>query len=352
MARTWRVAVIGLGHWYSAYGLARAMPEYSRAELVAAAWDDKVQLEAFTTSFGVRGYADYREMLEREEVDIVHLASPVARIPEITIHCAGAGKHLVLGKPMAMSVAEADRMVEAVESAGVVCMPFQGIMRLRGKELKSRVDAGEIGNIILLHQTSRWSIAEDWYSSGKPGWFADPSQVPGGAFIDEGIYWIDFFRWLASSEVTRVEAKTANLVHKDIAVEDWGMATFTFANGIIATLEAAWTINAPRKSGPSPKQNAVVRMEIVGSRGEIIDQWFRSPGRAVLTAGASDWIFERQSEAPPFAPPAPFPLGHLIDCLDNDTKPIATIRDARSSFVVAMAAYESARKGLAIQLAS
>jgi predicted dehydrogenase len=78
-------------------------------------------------------------------------------------------------------------------------------------------------------------------------------------------------RWLSSSEVVQVEAKMANLVHTDIAVEDWGMATFTFANGIIATLEASWTINAPRKSGPSPKQNSVVRLEVVGTRGEIID---------------------------------------------------------------------------------
>ncbi len=159
----------------------------------------------------------------------------------------------------------------------------------------------------LLHQTSRWSIAEDWYKSGKPGWFADPTQVPGGAFIDEGIYWIDFFRWFSSSEVVQVEAKMANLVHKDIAVEDWGMATFTFANGVLATLEASWTINAPQKSGPSPKQNSVVRLEVIGTRGEIVDQWFRTPGRAVLAAGASDWVFERQSEEP-FAPPSPFPL--------------------------------------------
>ena len=95
---------------------------------------------------------------------------------------------------------------------------------------------------------------------------------------------------------------------------------FTFANGVIATLEASWTINAPRKTGPSPKQNTVVRLEVVGTRGEIVDQWFRSPGRAVLAAGAADWVFERQSE-PPFNPPSPFPLPHLIECLENDSRP-------------------------------
>ena len=69
-----------------------------------------------------------------------------------------------------------------------------------------------------------------------------------------------------------------------------------------------------------------------------------------MAAGANDWVFERQLEAPPFAPPAPFPLGHLVDCLDDNTAPIATIHDARSSFVTAMAAYDSAREGRPIKL--
>jgi len=347
--RKWRVAILGLGHWYSAYNLARALAEYPRAQLVAVGWHDKARLDEFTGTFDVDGYTDYDALLERERIDIVHIAAPVSELEQLTIKAARAGKHMILGKPLAMNVEQADRMVEAVEAAGVTCFPFQGIMRLRAADLKRRLDAGEIGDLLLLHQTSRWSIAEDWYNSGRPGWFVDPRHVPGGAFIDEGIYWIDAFRWLAGSEIVQVEAKIANLVHKDIGVEDWGMATFTLASGVVATLEASWTINAPRATRPSPKQNSVVRLEIVGSRGEMIDQWYRAPGRAVLAAGAADWVFERQSE-PPFAPPSPFPLHHLIECLDSNQTPVATIRDARRSFVAAMAAYDSAREGRAVRL--
>jgi predicted dehydrogenase len=343
-----KVAVIGLGHWYSAYGLARSLPEYPGATLVAAASPEPQKLDAFTSTFNVRGYHDYRELLEREAVDVVHIATPVSEMADVAIAAARAGKHMVLGKPMAMTVAEADRMVEAVEQSGVACFPFQAIGRLRIADLVRRIRGGEIGEVRVIHQTCRWSIAEDWYQSGKAGWFADPRFVPGGAFIDEGIYWIDFFRYLTGSEIVKVDARMANLVHTDIAVEDWGMATFAFANGVLATLEASWTINAPRKSGPSPKQNSVVRLEVVGTRGEIVDQSFRSPGRAILAAGAADWVFERQAEAPTFAPPAPFPLGHLIECLDSGRPPIASIREARDAFVAAMAAYESARLGRAV----
>ncbi len=165
----WRVAILGLGHWYSAFGLARGLREYPKAELVAAAWDNERQLETFTRTFGVKGYRDYGELLERERVDIVHLAAPVAQLADLTIRSAQAGKHIILGKPMAMNVAEADRMVDAVEAAGVSCLAFQGISRLRSADIKARIDAGDIGDLVLLHHVCRWSIAEDWYRSGHPG---------------------------------------------------------------------------------------------------------------------------------------------------------------------------------------
>ena len=172
--RPWRVAVLGLGHWYSAFGLARALPEYPKATLVAAAWHNPTQLAEFASAFGVDAYTDYDAVLAREDVDIVHIAAPVAEIPALAIRAARAGKHIILGKPMAMTVAEADAMVDAVHAAGVTCVAFQGLMRLRAGALKARIDSGEFGELAVLHQTSRWSIAEDWYQSGTPGWFVDP----------------------------------------------------------------------------------------------------------------------------------------------------------------------------------
>jgi predicted dehydrogenase len=347
-SKQWRVAQLGLGHWYSAYNLARALPEYPRAVLAGVAWHDRAQLDTFATTFGVAAYDDYDALIGRDDVDIVQIGAPVSEMAALTIRAAQAGKHVLVGKPIAMTMAEADRMVEAVEAAGVVCVPFQSQMRLRTAGLRDRVERGEIGDLALLHGTARWAIAEDWFRSGRPGWFADPAHVPGGAFIDEGIYWLDCFRWLAGSEVVEVQARMANLVHPGLAVEDWGQAWLTFANGVRATLEAGWTIAAPRATGPSPKQNAVVRLEIIGTRGEIMDQWFRAPGRAVLAAGAADWVYERQSEEM-LAPAVPQPLDHLIDCLEHGRPPIATIHDARASMAIALAAYQSAREGRSIR---
>lgn len=349
MPKVWRVGVLGLGHWYSAYGLARALPEYPKAELVAAAWHDRSQLEEFCDSFGLSGEVDYEAVLSREDVDIVHLAPPVSEMSDLAVRAARAGKHIILGKPMAMTLEQADRIVEAVEEADVMCVPFQAIMRFQYQDLRERIANGEIGEIAVLHGTARWSVAEDWYRSGSPGWFVDPSKVPGGALIDEGIYWIDLFGWFAGSPVAEVHARTANLVHRNLEVEDWGHATFVFESGVIATLEGAWTINAPRATGPSPKHNSVVRLEIVGTEGEIADQWFRDPGRSVLLSGAADWSFERSASAP-YEPTTPMPLAHLIECLETGSSPIATVHDARAAFAAAMAAYDSAGTGRTVRV--
>ena len=348
---TYRVGVLGLGHWYSAYGLARGLLEYPKAELVACASLDEAKATEFAETFGISAYTSYSELLEKADVDIVLIAAPVSEIPECTELAARAGKHMILGKPMAMTLAEADRMVEVVEAAGVLCIPFEVVARLGAMGLKQRISNGEIGDIAVMHQASRWSIAEDWFQSGKPGWFVDPAHVPGGALIDEGIYAIELFSWLADSEIVEAEARVANIVHTDLEVEDWGMATFTLDNGVIATLEAAWTINAPQKTGPSPKQNAVVRLEIIGTRGEIMTQNYRDPGFAVLAAGADNWVFERQA-GESFGPSSPGPIAYLINCLEQNLQPVSTIRDAHHSFTAALAAYESVRLGRAVRLAS
>ena len=348
MPNKWRIGILGLGHWYSAYGLARGLAESGRADLVAVACPDPGKLGAFAGTFGVQGFGSYEELLAKAEVDAVHICPPVAEIPGCTIAAAEAGKHMVLGKPMAMTVEQADEMVKVVKRSGVKCLPFQAMYRSRWAGLKKRIDAGLIGDIVVMHSTGRWSIAEDWWRSGKAGWFADPKQVPGGALIDEGIYGVDQLRWLAGAPVVEVSAKTANLVHKDIGVEDWGMATFTYANGVVATLEAGWTINSPRTTGPSPKQNATRRTEIVGTKGEIIED-SQVGGLSILAAGAAGWVVERPSDEP-YTPPALGPMGQLLDCLDAGTDPVASIEDAREGYVAAMAAYQSAREGRPVRL--
>ena len=82
--KKWKVGILGLGHWYSAYGLARSLPEYPRAELVAVAAADSPHLDQFAQTFGVPSYHDPAALLERRDIDIVQISARVSQVPGLT----------------------------------------------------------------------------------------------------------------------------------------------------------------------------------------------------------------------------------------------------------------------------
>ena len=258
---------------------------------------------------------------------------PCRELEDLTIQAARAGKHMVLGKPMAMtrgagrsdgrSGRDGRRHVLSVsgDHASARCR-VESADRHRARSATSFCCTRPAAGRSPRTGTTR----------ARPAGSSIRTHVPGGAFIDEGIYWIDLFRWLAGARSCRSRRRSRT----------WSTRTSPSKTGAWRRSRSPTASSRrwrPRgrstrrgRPGPSPKQNSVVRLEVVGTRGEIIDQWFRAPGRAVLAAGADDWVFERQSE-PPFGPPSPFPLNHLIECLDNNQTPAATIQDARRSLL-------------------
>ena len=126
--RKWRVAILGLGHWYSAYNLARALPEYPRRGTDRGR---RGTTRRSWTNSPARSTSTATPTTTRSSSTSASTSSTSRRrcreLEDLTIKAARAGKHMILGKPMAMTVEQADRMVEAVETAGVTCFPFQGI---------------------------------------------------------------------------------------------------------------------------------------------------------------------------------------------------------------------------------
>lgn len=340
-----KVAIMGLGHWYIAFAVGRAAIESSLYEIVGVSDPRKEKLKEFCDTFKVKPYEDYRELLKNENIEIVVIVPPTLRIPEYTIAAAEAGKHILMGKPMAMSLKEADQALRAVKKAGIKLVAFEAMVRL-GKPPKDT-----IGDILAISTVMHQGIAEDWFRSGTPGWFADPTQVPGGAFIDEGIYVIEAHRFCADSEVKRVDyARTANLIFKDIQVEDFGQASLTFENGVISSMEISWTISQPkpRNRGSLTKANAFTYTTIIGSDGEIVDGGLLVD-RAVLSKEFPYWVIHRPRPEIS-ARPAFQALDYLIECIEKDEKPVASGEDARKSLEVALAVYKSAKTGKPVTL--
>jgi predicted dehydrogenase len=256
-----------------------------------------------------------------------------------------------MGKPMAMTLKEADRVLNTVRKEGVKLVAWEAMVRLSNKIFEDKIS--KVASITtVMHQ----GIAEDWYHSGKPGWFADPEQVPGGAFIDEGIYAIEAHRFYAKSEVKEVNyAKMENFVFKDIKVEDFGQANMTFKNGAISSLEIGWTISQPQPKnfGRMTKANAFNYTFIVGKEGTVIYE-NRPPGLNTKTVNilGNDypyWVSHKPVQEYSGAPSFQI-FDYLVECIEQDKKPLASGEDARKSLEVALAVYKSAKTGKPVTL--
>jgi predicted dehydrogenase len=344
MNQTYGVGIIGMGHWYMPFNIARVLAEDSNCKLIAVSDPRPEKLKDFAQRFAIRDtYENYENLLTREDIDIVLVAPPTVKIPEYVVRAAEAGKHIIMGKPMAMTLSKADQALSAVKKAGVKLVAWEAMAKLG-----SRVSKNEIGNVASISTVMHQGIAEDWHHSGTPGWFADPSQVPGGAFIDEGIYTIEAHRFYAESEVKEVNyARTQNLVFRDLAVEDFGQAILTFKNNVSSLIEVGWTISqpTPKYYGRMTKANALNYTFITGTEGSVIYER-RAPGLSsgkidVLNNTYPHWI--THNPVPEyFGVPTFNVLTHLIECIEQDKAPLLSGEDARKSLEVALAVYRSA----------
>ena len=342
------VGILGLGYWYGAYRLARALQEHDKARLVGVYDEQPERSLTFTRVFEAQQVFSPEELINRNDLDIVFISASSNRIPEYGSLAASANKHLIIGKPIARSLEEADKLVMAVErsKSKIVTMEAydSAIIRLRESNIISLITSGQIGQIVRVQSISHSSIAESWYCSGKPGWFADPNQSPGGAFIDYAIYDLEVLKYIAKAPVNRIHfARIGNLVHHDLPVEDWGVAHFSFENGIEASMEASWTIVTPNVTKPSPKVNSYSHLEIIGTQGCILFDLLPYEHASVLTHSYPYWADFRIVRSKTASEPPVFgPLEHLIDCIENEQEPIASLRDARDCLATIMEMYNKA----------
>ena len=335
---TVRFGFVGLDHWYNAFPTLEELKQNPDAEVVALAHRDAARAREASGRFGVPVAASYDEVIGREDVDAVCVFTSTDEVADVSIRALEAGKAVVAIKPMAMNLADADRVVEAVRRTGGRYFPNDAARRFSpaNVQFKGWIEEGKIGDLLAAHCVFRAGLPRDWPDSQTPGWFADPSRAPGGAFIDHAVYHVDVLRWLFGSEVVSVTAMMANVRHKEVAVEDWGHAVLRFANGMVGTIEDTWT------SGPGAPKEAI---EIVGSRGSLIND--SAVGRMVVTGefGLNGWL-----HVPVPATRASF-INHVIRVLRGDEQPVSTAEEARTNLAVCLAIYEAARSGREVRVA-
>lgn len=156
----------------------------------------------------------------------------------------GRGKHILCDKPIALTLEEADEIIRLSREAGVKLMvPFNPRFQLPLIKVKKALDGGEVGDLASVFAVKYGKLPTKIPGLAEFDWFLDPDQAGGGGFLDIGIHAVDALRWLAGSEARRVYAHVGAVLHQDLAVDDLGLVTIEFENGVVGALSSV---------GPTP----------------------------------------------------------------------------------------------------
>ncbi len=231
---TVRVALFGTG-WIMRFH-ARAVLEHPGAELVAAANWREESLARLAEEFAVpRTTTRWEDLAEDPDVDAVVVATPNALHAPQTIACLRAGKHVLVEKPMAATLSEAEAMRDAARASDAFlmvahCWRFHEDVR----RLRDRIAAGELGEVV---KTRGYGIHAKW---GPSGWFTDPALAGGGALLDMGVHAIDTARFLLGDPQPRRVCAVVGRRYGDYEVDDDGILLITWDNGTNSIVESGW----------------------------------------------------------------------------------------------------------------
>ena len=289
---TIRLGVLSLHNHYHAFPMAdyihRGVPG---VELVAIHDERRDYASDYARQFAIPLVAPTRNEL-LANVDAVLVMSHTAAHHDDVIACAKAGKHVLLDKPIALTVTEADAMVAAANEAGIVFMLAYHVRFLPVyQKAKALIDEGVIGRPMTMKMSIRCPLqyVTDTPTSNTPGWYVDPARAGGGGFLDHAVHYTDAMRYLLGSEGTRVFGKVAKLTDHDIAVDDYGVCVVTTDQGQLVTLESTWHAADWYSPMASPEECL-----IIGTEGEIHVHPQKSPqlevsGRGIPGRQYFDW---------------------------------------------------------------
>ncbi len=258
-------AIIGCGMIAKFH--AKAIAELKGSKLVACHSRSIDKANEFAAAFGGTGYDDLRKMLANPAVDVVTICTPSGAHLEPGLEAAKAGKHVLVEKPLEVTTARCDKLIEACSKAGVqLGTIFPSRFHKSAQLLKSASEQGRFGTVSLAAAYVKWFRTQAYYDSGK--WRGTWELDGGGALMNQAIHSVDLLLWLMGP-VKSVSSMTALRAHERIEVEDAATAILEFDSGALGTIEAT-TAAYP---------GTLKRIEIAGSLGsatleeEAIKQW-------------------------------------------------------------------------------
>jgi predicted dehydrogenase len=329
---------------------ARAIAEVRGARLVACYDDVPAAAERLAAATGCRVYRELDALLADPAVEVVTVATPSGAHLGPAVAAAEAGKHVIVEKPLEITLARCDQIITACRKAGVVLSTiFPSRFHDPARELKRAVDEGRFGRLSLGDALVKWYRTQAYYDSGA--WRGTWELDGGGALMNQAIHSVDLLAWIMGP-IAEIRAQFGLVGHQRIAVEDVAVASVRFANGALGVIEASTAVYP----------GYLKRIEIHGSEGsavmeeEDITRWDFAKKKA-RDAAIQRKMAEKQSGAGGAADPAA--IGHhgharqfrdVVAAIRRASPPLIDGCEGRRSVEIILGIYKAAETGRAVLL--
>lgn len=292
----------------------------------------------------IKRYTDYKKMVEEMKPELVGIATESGIHAEIALYCIDHGVHVIIEKPMAMSMADADEIIRRSEEKGVkVSACHQNRFNVAVQEMRNALEAGRFGKLSHGSIHVRWNRNQDYYTQApwRGTWAQD-----GGALMNQCIHGIDLLRWMMGDEIEEVYGVTRQQFHHYLEAEDIGMAIVKFKNGAVATIEGTTNVYP---------QNLEETLYLFGENGTV-----KLGGKS--TNNIDVWNFADETEKDQKNKGLEeqtsnvYGNGHtnlyadVIEAIQTDRKPYVDAYAGRNALELVLSIYKSQKEGKAVTL--
>jgi predicted dehydrogenase len=314
-----------------------------KARLVAVCDPVRERADAVASKFGVPASYEIDDFLARKDIDAVAVLTPSGMHPAHVIACAKAGKHVVVEKPMALRLQDADDMIRACDEAGVkLFIVKQNRFNVPVVKAREALVAGRFGRLILGTVRVRWCRDQSYYD--QDAWRGTWAQ-DGGVLTNQASHHVDMLEWFFG-DVVSVHARAITALAK-IETEDTAVATLKFRNGALGVIEATTAVRPTDLEGSLSILGEKGTVEIAGFAVNQIRHW-----RFVDELPSDKDVVEKFSVNPPnvygFGHQAYYQ--HVVDCLVNQRAALVDGLEGRKSLELISALYESIETGEEVAL--
>ena len=309
-------------------------------DIICDKMDELLAKHGLENEKSIRKYDDYKKMIEDVNPKLVSIATESGNHAEIALYCIDNGINVIIEKPMAMSIADADEIIRRSDEKGVkISACHQNRFNIAIQELRKAIEAGRFGKLSHGSIHVRWNRNENYYKQGT--WAQD-----GGALMNQCIHGIDLLRWMMGDEIDEIYGVTRQQFHDYLEAEDVGMAVIKFKNGAIGTIEGTTNVYP---------ENLEETLYIFGEKGTVkiggtstnnIDVWnFADESE---DDSRNKGLKERTSNV--------YGNGHtilfadVIDAIENDRKPYVDAVAGRNALEVVLSIYKSQKTGNPVKL--